>query len=392
VLVPWNDSVTRPIRVAFLTRSMEVGGAEVQLSLLARNLGSEDFDVRVFTLYSRGLLAKTLEDAGVTLVSVEKRGRWDLVGPYRRLVRRLREYQPDILHSFLAPPNIFAALVKPSQLGCRLVWGFRASNMDLDRYDWSHRASETLQRRLVRRVDKIVTNSQSGRDFAVSRGFSSDQQVVIPNGIDTEKFVPDPSSVQSLRKKWGVADDAHVVGIAARLDPMKDHGTFLRAAAIAAKQSPSLHFVCVGDGQAAYRDALHSQASQLGLNHRLTWAGHHQNMAQVYNALDVATLTSAFGEGFPNAVGEAMACGTPCVVTDVGDGVDIVGDASLHAPVGDENALARGWMKLIAEDPEDKVDRATACRTRIVENFSMGAMVGAHQHLYQSLAHSSVNH
>ena len=94
MLVPWNDSVTRPIRVAFLTRSMEVGGAEVQLSLLARNLGSEDFDVRVFTLYSRGLLAKTLEDAGITLVSVEKRGRWDLVGPYRRLVRRLRSIGP----------------------------------------------------------------------------------------------------------------------------------------------------------------------------------------------------------------------------------------------------------------------------------------------------------
>jgi glycosyltransferase involved in cell wall biosynthesis len=115
-------------------------------------------------------------------------------------------------------------------------------------------------------------------------------------------------------------------------------------------------------------------------------------MAEVYNAMDVATLTSAFGEGFPNAVGEAMACGTPCVVTDVGDAVDIVGEAGLYATVGDENALARGWMTLIAESPKDKAARATACRARIVENFSVATMVGAHQDLYQQLSETTVSH
>jgi len=384
--------VTRPIRVAFLTRSLEVGGAEVQLSLLARNLRSDDFEVRVFTLYSRGPLGKTLEDAGVTLGSVDKLGRWDFVGPYRRLVQQMRDYHPDILHSFLGPPNIFAALVKSSQPGCRVVWGFRASNMDLDRYDWSHRASETLQRRLLRRVDKIVTNSRSGREFAASRGFPSDRQVVIANGIDTEKFTLDRSRGQALRGKWGLSDDAQVIGIAARLDPMKDHGTFLRAAAIAAKQNPSLRFVCVGEGQAAYREVLHNQASHLGLDDQLTWAGHHQEMADVYNALDVATLTSAFGEGFPNAVGEAMACGTPCVVTDVGDSVDIVGEVGLHTPVGDKTALAHGWMELLAQAPEARADRASACRARIVEKYSVATMVEAHRALYQQLAQSTVGH
>jgi len=371
---------------------LEVGGAEVQLSLLARNLRSKDFEVRVFTLYSRGPLVKTLEDAGVMLVSVDKRGRWDLVDPYRRLVQRLRDYQPNILHSFLGPPNIFAAMVKSSQPECRLVWGFRASNMDLDRYDWSHRASETLQRILVRRVDKIVTNSQSGRECAASRGFPSDRQVVIPNGIDTEKFAPNRARGQSLRTKWGLSDDSHVIGIAARLDPMKDHPTFLRAAAIAAKQNPSLRFVCIGDGQPAYREALHNQASHLGLDDQLTWAGHHGDMAEVYSALDIATLTSAFGEGFPNAVGEAMACGTPCVVTDVGDAVDIIGKTGLHAPVGDENALARGWMELIAETPDARADRASSCRARIVKKFSVATLVEAHRSLYQQMAQSKVSH
>jgi glycosyltransferase involved in cell wall biosynthesis len=264
--------------------------------------------------------------------------------------------------------------------------------MDLDRYDWSHRASETLQRRLVRRVDKIVTNSQSGREFAASRGFPSDRQVVIPNGIDPEQFAPDPSKGQALRAKWGLTDDARVIGIAARLDPMKDHVTFLRAAAIAAKQNPSLHFVCVGDGQAAYRVALHNQASNLGLDDRLTWAGHHRNMAEVYNALDVATLTSAFGEGFPNAVGEAMACGTPCVVTDVGDAVDIIGETGLHAAVGDAETLAREWMELVAQSPQEKADRETACRARIVEKYSVATMVEAHRSFYQQLAQSTVSH
>ncbi len=378
--------MTKSIRVALLARSLEVGGAEVQLSMLARNLGSDAFEVRVFTLYSGGELACEIQRAGVSVVSIEKRSRWDLVGPYRRLVRRLREFQPDVLHSILAPPNVLAALAKPSQPRCQLVWGFRASNMDLDRYDWSHRASEWLQGRLAYRVDRIVANSESGRAFATRRGFPADRQTVIRNGIDTEKFFPNKSGGQKLRGDWGISSDMRLVGLAARLDPMKDHGTFLRAAAIAAKAYPALHFVCVGDGMADYRAKLHEQATQLGLDDHLTWAGHHQDMNAVYNAFDVSTLSSAFGEGFPNAVGEAMACGTPCVVTDVGDAANVVGETGFAVPAGDFSALAGKWEDLIGEKPEDRARRVKACRARVVDEFSVEAMVKAHRNLYALLA------
>jgi len=364
---------------------MEVGGAEVQMSVLARNLGP-NFEVRVFTLYARGPLAQEFQDAGISVASADKRGRWDLIGPYRRLVRLLKQFRPEIIHSFLAPPNVFAALAKPSQPGCHLVWGFRASNMDFDRYDWSHRTAEWLQRRLVHRVDRIVTNSQAGRAFSESLGFPEDRQMVIRNGIDTEKFSPNPASGKKLREDWSIASDVHLVGLAARLDPMKDHGTFLQAAALAARTNPSMHFVCVGEGAADYRAGLQTQASQLGLNDRLTWAGHHHDMNAVYNALDVSTLTSAFGEGFPNAVGEAMACGKPCVVTDVGDAADVVGETGFHVPAGDHEALAKKWAELANENSDGRESRSTACRTRVVEKFTVEAMSEAHRILYAQLA------
>jgi glycosyltransferase involved in cell wall biosynthesis len=377
------------IRVALLTRSLEVGGAEVQLSLLARNLDPDQFEVTVITLYERGTLLEELKSAAIPVSGIGKQGRWDLFGPLRRLAKILKELEPDIIHSFLAPPNIMAAVVKPQLDRCRVVWGFRASNMDLAQYDWSFRATEALQRLLVRRADRIVANSEAGRRFAISRGFPGNLQLVIPNGIDTEKFVRDPAAGRSIRDNWGIPPESHLIGIVARLDPMKDHKTFFRAAAMAVRSGQDLRFVCVGDGPPAYRAEIQAVAADLGLTRVLDWTGERRDLPEIYSALDSATLSSAFGEGFPNTVGEAMACEVPCAVTDVGDAAIVVGETGISVPHGQPESLAAAWATLASENPERKRARAQNCRKRIVETFSVAAMVKAHASLYYSLVSAS---
>ena len=127
---------------------------------------------------------------------------------------------------------------------------------------------------------------------------------------------------------------------------MKDHPTFLRAAAQFARQNADARFVCVGDGAAAYRDELRTLTRSLGLDDRLVWAGEHGDVKAAYNAFDIATLSSAFGEGFPNAVGEAMACGVPVVGTDVGDVRPIVGELGEVVAPGQPEPLCAGWARL----------------------------------------------
>ena len=326
-----------------------------------------------------------LEAAGIPIHGIGKRGRWDLIGPYRRLVKILEGVEPEIVHSFLGPPNIMAAVAKPRIHNTWLVWGFRASNMDMDRYDWSFRVTEWLQRKLVRRPDRIVVNSEAGRSYAASQGFPAALQMVIPNGIDTSKFSPDPAGGRANRDSWGIPPQSHLVGLIARLDPMKDHHTFLQAAAIAAAKEPDLRFVCVGDGPAEYRAALHREASELELDGRITWTGERQDLAAVYSAMNTATLSSAFGEGFPNAVGEAMACQVPCSVTAVGDAPAIVGETGIVTPPGNPEALAAAWQTLASEPPDQQQARAKACRMRVESKFSVATMVKAHAHLYQEL-------
>ena len=373
-------------RVAILTRSLEVGGAEIQLSLLARNLDLDRFELIVISLYERGALVEELESAGISVIGLGKRGRWDLVGPYRHLVEILRSFNPEIVHSFLGPPNILAALAKPRLDHCRLVWGFRASNMDLARYDWSHRVTEILQKILSRRPDRIVVNSHAGRKFSTSHGFPATLQTVIPNGIDTEKFTRDHDAGQSIRDDGGIPPASPLIGIIARLDPMKDHHTVLRAASLALASNPGLRFVCVGDGPPYVRETLQNFASSLGLDASVTWTGLRRDLPTIYSALDIATLTSAFGEGFPNAVGEAMSCQVPCAVTDVGDAAVVVGDTGIAVPPSQPDAMAAAWQSLTTEPKDQRQARAEKSRARIVEHFSVSAMIQAHADLYLELA------
>jgi glycosyltransferase involved in cell wall biosynthesis len=193
----------------------------------------------------------------------------------------------------------------------------------------------------------------------------------VPNGIDTNRFRPDAAGRERLRAEWGVPPLAPLVGIVARLDPMKDHDTFLGAASRLAARLPSVHFVAVGGGAPAYERSLRQRAAALGLENRLHWAGPRDDMPAVYSAIATAASTSV-GEGFPNAVAEAMACGTACVVTNAGDSAWIVGDLGEVVPPRDPQALCEAWARVVdAGEGWPSAER----RSRIVEMFSVERLV-----------------
>jgi glycosyltransferase involved in cell wall biosynthesis len=331
--------------------------------------------VRVVVFYSGGSLEKELREAGVRVRGLNKRGRWDLLGFLLRLVRFLREEKPDTLYAFLGSPNILTVLLKPLFPRTHMVWGVRASNVDLDRYDWLTRLSYEVERRLSRFADTIIVNSRAGMDYAVTNGFPKNRMVVIPNGIDTERFCPELEARQRVRAEWGVMEDEKLIGLVGRLDPMKDHPTFLRAASLLSQEREDIRFVCVGDGPAGYRRELRVLAENLGLAQRLTWAGVREDMPAVYNALDIVTSSSAYGEGFSNVVGEAMSCGVPCVATDVGDSAWIVGDQGLVVPPSNPEALAARWQDVIDKASEAQSSIGLNLRERVVRNFSLEHMI-----------------
>lgn len=361
------------MKIIFLIRSLNYGGAERQLVTLAKGLHERKCSVLVLVFYPNGPLEKDLIDAGVQVYSLNKRGRWDIFSFLMRLVRVLRQEKPDILHGYLGTSNILTILLKPFSRNIRMVWGVRASNMDLAQYDWLSCLSYKIECQLSRFADLIIVNSHAGFDYAVAHGLPKTKMVVIPNGIDTERFRPDRKAGLRLRAKWGIAEEHKLVGLVGRLDPMKDHITFLKAAAILIKERKDIRFVCVGDGPEEYRENLHELSKQLGLAECLVWAGACEDMLAVYNALDICSSSSSYGEGFPNVIGEAMACGVPCVVTDVGDSALIVGDTGIVVPPKSPEQLAKGWELMLQEI--DNNDLKENVRMRISINFSKQKLI-----------------
>ena len=227
---------------------------------------------------------------------------------------------------------------------------------------------------MARFADRIIANSRAGRDWVVSQGFPADRLNVIPNGIDTLRFRPCAEERARVRAEWNIAPEELLIGLAARIDPIKDHVNFLQAASQAAAHNPRLRFVCVGETpNASYAERLRAESRALGLENRLIWSPPRNDMPAVYNALDLLTLTS-YGEGFPNVIGEAMASEIPCVVTDAGDSAWVVGETGLVVPCRDPAKLALGFETLLARSDAERKAMGQAARQRIASLFSVESL------------------
>jgi glycosyltransferase involved in cell wall biosynthesis len=360
--------------ILFLIRSLEAGGAERQLTVLARGLHARGIPIVVCTFYPDGAFRKELEQAGITVIDLGKKGRWDVLPFLVRLVNMLRRHRPAVIYGFLPVANILAALMRPIIPGTRVVWGVRASNMALDHYDRLTCWVAILETRLAGRANVIVCNSGAGLRHHAQLGFPEDRMVVIPNGIDLNRFRFNAKSRRHVRAEWGIRENQILVGLVARLDPMKDHPSFLDAASRVALKHQHVHFVCVGEGPADYTADLKRQASVRGLADRIIWAGARDDMAAVYSALDIAASSSAFGEGFSNAIAEAMACERPCVVTDVGDSASIVGATGPVVSPADPQALAEGLSQLIDLTASERPALGAVARSRIKEEYGVDAL------------------
>lgn len=370
--------MSRKTCVLFVINSLAAGGAERQLTELVRNIDKARFDVHVAVYYAPGvanggeLWPDMASIPGATLHDLRKRpGPFGYLTALPRLAALILRIHADILHGYLQ--GNLPVLLLGGLLRRRVVWGIRRSFADITKLDRFGMFLLKTRLKLARFTDLMIFNSQASLENHLAMGMKGAVSCVIPNGFDIQRFRPDPSLRDEQRAAWSIPPEAELIGIVGRLDEVKDHATFLRAAARLAESRPHARFVCVGRGGEDYTRSLETLADSLGLAGKVLWAGIHREMPSAYNALDALALTST-DEGFPNVIGEAMACGVPCVATRVGDAALLVGDTGWTAAAGDVDAICSGLQTLLDEPAEGRRRRSLACRARIESTFSVEAL------------------
>ncbi len=375
---------SQPIRIAHVITELNMGGAEQMLRKLVTRMDRDRFRCVVISMMERGPIGKKIAEAGVPVFRLGMGRGKPTPGGLSRFYHLLKRESVDIIQTWLYHADLFGLFVGRLAEVRRVVWGIRCSDMRLRHYRPLTALVVRLCGVLSPLADAIVVNSQEGARIHRKRGYLTDRMVLIPNGFDTVAFQPDESARGRLLNELGLEENAKLIGLIARFDLMKDHPNFLGAAALLAGNDPSAHFVMVGRGVTPNNRTLASYVPE-GLEGRLHMLGQREDVACIAAALDIATSSSAFGEGFSNTIGEAMACGVPCVVTDVGDSARIVGDTGVVVPAGDSEALAGGWRKILEMSPEKRAVMSARARERIQREYELGVVVQRFEDLYEKL-------
>ncbi len=371
--------------VAHLITGLGLGGAEQVLVRVATRLDRDRFDNFVVSLMPEGPLASHLRDAGIEVMSLGMTPGRPSPWAVWRLVRLLRERRPDVLQTWLYHADVVGLVAARLSGVATVVWNVRTSDMDMSRYRAQARWTLAACARLSRQPRTIVVNSEAGREHHRRLGYRARRWVVIPNGVDVSAFRPDPEARRAVRRELDIPGDAPTVCLIARRDPMKDHGTFLRAAALLATTRPDTCFVLAGEGVSTSVAEFDALRREMAPQARIIALGPRNDVPRLAAACDVSTCSS-ITEGFPNVVIESMACGLPCVVTHVGDAAEIVGDTGLVVEPRDPHALAGAWDRLLALDEGERQALGARARARVIERFTVERMVSAYEELYDKLA------
>jgi glycosyltransferase involved in cell wall biosynthesis len=355
------------VKILHLITSLGRGGAQTMLTQLVLGMDRARFEPLVVSLIDGGAQADALTAAGVRVLGLGMRRGVPAPGAVRRLRRIVRDERPAVMQTWLYHADLLGLLATGR---VPLAWNIRLSSIAGER--------NALRLGLVRRVlawasrrpALVIANSEAGRQAHEALGYRPRRWEIVPNGFDTDRFRPDAERRRAARRALGFADGDRVVGMVARVDGMKDHAVFLSAAA----QLPAARFVLIGAGT----DALPGLGG-------VTALGERGDVETLLPAFDISVLASK-GEGFPNAVGEAMACGVPCVASDVGDAAAIIGDTGIVVPPGDAPTLARAIGALIERGPDALARLGAAARARVVERYSLGAVVRRYEAIYAALA------
>lgn len=373
------------MRIAHLITDLDVGGAENMLTRLVRAMDPSAAEHLVISMTDEGPLGAALARDGYRVRSLGLQRGQARPGALLALGRLLREWQADLLETWLYHADLLGTLATLGRSSPVLAWNLRASVMEMDRYRRLSGWTRTLCARLSARPAVVFANSHAGVHAHVALGYRPRAWRVLPNGIDTDDYRPAPAAGAATRAALGIDAEAIVVGVAARYDPMKGHDLLAETLGMWLPEAPRAHVLVAGAGVTWETPAYAALARRApACVSRVHLLGPRHDMPAVWNACDVGCAPS-HGEGFPNAVAEAMATAMPVVVTDVGDSATLVGDTGLVVPPRHPAALRDALDSIVSSTAAERRAAGVRARERIVTEYSIARAAERYADAYREV-------
>jgi glycosyltransferase involved in cell wall biosynthesis len=371
------------MKVAHIITGLSTGGAEMMLYRLAKHHQTQGMQALVFSLVSNGELKALFQADGIRVIDLGfPRGRFSFSG-FLQLIKELRAWKPDLAMCWMYHANVIGGLAAKIAGGSQVLWSIHHSTL--------HRKKSSRLTRLVMMTGgilswlpaKIIFCSETARSLHLRVGYQDSRCVVIPNGFDTELFHPDPGAGVQFKLQHGIPPSKRLIGIIGRYDPQKDFNTFIKAAEMISQLEKNVNYLFCGQGLEPDNDELMGLINQAGIMGRVHLIGQSSKMAQVYQSLDLLVSSSAYGEAFPMVIGEAMACGVPCIATDLGDVRLLIGQTGLIVPPENPLAIFHAVMEFLAMPSDEYLQRQNDARQRILNNFSLPKIASQYHDLFE---------
>ena len=375
------------MRILHVITGLNAGGAESQLCVLTHRLKTEGFEQRVVSLLAEGPLSTRIREDGIECIHFDlSRGRPDL-GGMRDLAREIHGYEPDLVHAWMYHACIYSAVaIMLARQKTPVLWSIHAAYLGFAYNSASMLFALAVCRLLsFNKSVQIAYCAESSRKAHEARGYCSRRAIFIPNGYNSGIFFRNRAAGRSVRARFGIPEDAIVIGMAARYNPIKDHATFLEAAKIVGHtESAKIVFFLFGEGITQSNNDLMKMIARQNLSSPVILAGRLDDMVAAYSALDLL-VSSSRGEAFPNVICEAMLCEVPCIATDVGDCRTIIGDSGYVVPAGVPAALGQSICSAVNLPVEVRRELGASARERIIARYSAAAYFSRYTSAYVGL-------
>jgi glycosyltransferase involved in cell wall biosynthesis len=374
------------MKLVFVITDLRTGGAEIMLLRLLERLDRKRFQPHVISLVSLSSIGSHVQALGIPVEALGMQpGRIGLLA-FVRLIRRLRALRPDLVQTWMYHADLVGGLAARMAGVPAVVWGIRNGSL--------HRAQTKLATRLVvgacARLSghvphRIISCAKTACELHAALGYPAGRMLVIPNGFDLDQYSPDTAARDAIRTELGLVPDTPLVGLVGRFDPQKNYAGFIQAAGLLHMRQPQVHFLMAGQGVERDNRMLAKAIDAAGLGSGVSLLGQRDDMPRLMAALDLLVSASAYGEAFPNVLGEAMACAVPCVTTDIGDAAYIVGDTGKVVAPGDSAALAAAMEQVLAMPAAARTELGHRARARIAAHFEIGEVTLRYEALYEAL-------